>query len=307
MIARTFAAAAAISMAISASALGQDASKPKPPAAPATAPAPSVREDDQASPGDLFTATPASGKSAQEADKSQDDKPAGTTPKAPPSGLDTPAAARSSSPAASPAKPGASVSAKHSAKPAAKKAAAKTPAKKSRGLIEYATFAAGCFWSTEAVFERVPGVKSVVSGFSGGNVAYPSYQLVCTGTTGHAESVHIAFDPDIVTYEQLVRLFFEEHDPTTLNAQGDDYGTQYRSAIFYHGEEQKETAEKVYKDFTKRRIYSAPIVTQLVKFTQFYPAEEYHQDYYQNHELDPYSQVYILPKLYKLRKKLKLN
>ena len=145
-----------------------------------------------------------------------------------------------------------------SAAAAKRKTAKPTTPKKTRGLTEYATFAAGCFWSTEAVFEHVHGVKSVVSGFSGGSVAYPSYQLVCTGRTGHAESVHIAYDPDIVSYEKLVQLFFEEHDPTTLNSQGDDYGTQYRSVIFYHNEDQRDTAEKVYKDLTKGQGLSRP-------------------------------------------------
>ena len=177
-------------------------------------------------------------------------------------------------------------------------------AKKSRGRTEVATFASGCFWSTEAVFERVKGVKSVVSGFSGGNVAYPSYELVCTGRTGHAESVQIEFDPDIVSYERLLTIFWAEHDPTTWNAQGDDFGTQYRSVIFYHNDEQKEAAIASYKALVKKKVYQSPIVTQLVKYTQFYPAEAYHQDYFFNHESEGYAQAYIIPKLMKVEKLL---
>lgn len=166
--------------------------------------------------------------------------------------------------------------------------------------IEKATFAAGCFWSIEAVFERVPGVKQVVSGFSGGTVPFPSYQQVCTGMTGHAESVQIIFDSSVVTYDKLLALYFKAHDPTTLNAQGDDFGTQYRSAIFYHSEAQREAAIAMYKDLTKRRVFRAPIVTQLLPYQAFYPAEAYHQDYYTHHLGDNYSTLYIEPKLKKL-------
>ena len=177
------------------------------------------------------------------------------------------------------------------------------PAEKdARPKIETATLGAGCFWSTEAVFEKVKGVKSVVSGFSGGNVPFPSYQQVCTGSTGHAEVIQVAFDPSIVSYEKILKLYFHAHDPTTLNAQGDDFGTQYRSVIFHHTDAQKETALKVYRELTAKRAFRAPIVTQLVPYQAFYPAEPYHQDYYRNHPASDYTLTYIIPKLRKMAK-----
>lgn len=168
--------------------------------------------------------------------------------------------------------------------------------------VETATFGAGCFWSTEAVFERYKGVLNVTSGFSGGSVPNPSYERVCTGTTGHAEVVNVEFDPSVISYESLLKIYFHAHDPTTLNAQGDDYGPQYRSVIFFHNEQQRLAALAMYKDLTARRAFRSPIVTQLVPFTQFYPAEPYHQDYFRNHRGNEYSEFYIVPKLKKMSK-----
>lgn len=168
---------------------------------------------------------------------------------------------------------------------------------------EFATVGGGCFWCTEAVFERLKGVKSVVSGYSGGTVPNPSYELVCAGFTGHAEVVQVEFDPSVASYEKILNLFFASHDPTTLNSQGPDFGTQYRSVIFYHSAAQRETAIKVYKDLTSRKAFRRPIVTQLEAFHVFYPAEPYHQDYYRAHPNEPYSQTYIAPKLRKLKGK----
>ena len=185
--------------------------------------------------------------------------------------------------------------------------ALKSSATAKKAKLETAIFGAGCFWSTEAVFERVPGVKTVVSGYSGGNVAFPSYDLVCTGETGHAEVVQVTFDPSVVTYEQLVKAFFALHDPTTLNRQGDDFGTQYRSAIFYKGDDQKQAAIKYDKELTSKRAFRSPIVTELTPFSKFYPAEEYHQNYFQTNPYSQYSQFYIVPKLAKLKPKLHLQ
>jgi peptide-methionine (S)-S-oxide reductase len=179
-------------------------------------------------------------------------------------------------------------------------------AKKSKPKIEQATFGGGCFWCMEAVFERIPGVQSVVSGFAGGRVPNPTYQIVCTGLTGHAEVVQITYDPSVVSYEKLLDFFWISHDPTTPNAQGPDYGTQYRSIILYHDEDQREAAIKSYKQLKARRgRRSSPIVTQLVPLEAFYPAEPYHQDYYNNHPDEQYSQIYIEPKIKKLAPKFK--
>ena len=166
---------------------------------------------------------------------------------------------------------------------------------------ETATFGGGCFWCTEAVFERIPGVKSVVSGYSGGLVPNPTYEQVCTGQTGHAEVIEVVFDPDKVPYEDLLKVFWKSHDPTTLNSQGPDFGTQYRSIILYHSEDQKKAAQKVYQELKAKRVYRAPIVTELVPFAAFYPAERYHQDYYRNHRFEDYSLTYIAPKLRKMQ------
>jgi peptide-methionine (S)-S-oxide reductase len=171
--------------------------------------------------------------------------------------------------------------------------------------IEKATFGGGCFWCMEAVFERIPGVKSVVSGYSGGSVPNPTYEMVCTGLTGHAEVIQIEFDPNVLGFDKLLKFFWSAHDPTTLNSQGPDFGTQYRSIIFYHSEEQKEEALKQYKELMAHRGRRSPIVTELVPFTAFYPADDYHQDYYRNHPDADYSQMFIEPKVRKLKKMLK--
>lgn len=175
-----------------------------------------------------------------------------------------------------------------------------TSARPARSKLEKATFAGGCFWSMETVFERVPGVKSVVSGFSGGSVLNPSYEMVGTGATGHAESIQVVYDASVVSYDDLLKLFFRAHDPTTLNAQGDDFGPQYRSVIFFHNDDQRQAALAMYKELTRRKVFRHPIVTELVPFQAFWPAEAYHQDYYANHRDSFYSQFYIEPKLKKL-------
>lgn len=165
---------------------------------------------------------------------------------------------------------------------------------------EKATFGGGCFWCLEAVFERIPGVKNVVSGYSGGVIANPSYQLVSTGQTGHAEVVQIEYDPAVVSYEKLLDTFWHFHNPTTLNQQGPDFGTQYRSIILYHSEDQKKEAEKMYRALTEARVFDAPIVTELVQFQAFYPADKHHQDYYRKNKRDSYCRIYITPKMKKL-------
>jgi peptide-methionine (S)-S-oxide reductase len=167
--------------------------------------------------------------------------------------------------------------------------------------IERATFGGGCFWSFEATFERVPGVISVISGFSGGNVPNPSYELVCTGQTGHAEVIQVEYDAAIIPYEKLLKFFWTAHDPTTPNAQGDDFGPQYRSIILYHDADQKKAAQKVYQELKAAKKYRSPIVTDLVPFVAFFPAEPYHQDYFRNHPYNDYSINYIIPKLRKLK------
>jgi peptide-methionine (S)-S-oxide reductase len=167
---------------------------------------------------------------------------------------------------------------------------------------QVATLAGGCFWCLEAVYEQLKGVKSVTSGYSGGKVANPSYKLVCTGTTGHAEVVQIVFDPKVVSYSELLQVFFTIHDPTTLNRQGADVGTQYRSAIFYHNLEQKSDAEKTIEDIETANIWDDPIVTQVVPFEDFYPAEDYHQEYFRNNINQPYCQIVIAPKVAKFRR-----
>jgi peptide-methionine (S)-S-oxide reductase len=168
---------------------------------------------------------------------------------------------------------------------------------------EKATFGGGCFWCMEAVFERLEGVKSVVSGYAGGNVPNPTYEMVHTGLTGHAEVIQIEFDPVVLPYEKLLKVFWASHDPTQLNMQGVDVGTQYRSVIFYHNDAQKVAAQKSYQDLKARRVYRSPIVTQLVPMTQFFPAETYHQDYYRNNPFTDYSLIHIAPKLKKLKMK----
>jgi peptide-methionine (S)-S-oxide reductase len=158
-----------------------------------------------------------------------------------------------------------------------------------------ATFAGGCFWCTEAVFQRVKGVLKVTPGYTDGHIENPTYEQVSSGETGHAQSIQIEFDPEIVEYEHLLKIHFETHDPTTLNQQQYDIGTQYRSAIFYHNEEQHDIAEK----FIKSLKYDRPVVTELKKFEKFYEAEDYHKNYYNNHKNQPYCQIIVKPKLEK--------
>lgn len=167
---------------------------------------------------------------------------------------------------------------------------------------EVATLAGGCFWCLEAVYEQLSGVLSVESGYSGGQVANPSYTEVCDGATGHAEVVQITFDPDAISFRELLEVFFVIHDPTTLNRQGADVGTQYRSAIFYHTPEQREVAKQVIADVEAAKIWDDPIVTEVSPFTRFYKAEAYHQDYYRNNPLQGYCRVIIAPKVAKFRK-----
>ena len=166
---------------------------------------------------------------------------------------------------------------------------------------EIATLAGGCFWCTEAVFDELKGVESVESGYSGGTVANPSYRLVCTGTTGHAETARITFDPKAISFKQILEVFFTVHDPTTLNRQGADVGTQYRSAIFYHNAEQKKIAEQVIREITDAKLWDAPIVTEVTPFKNFYLAEDYHQEYFANNPDQGYCRVVIAPKVAKFR------
>lgn len=163
-----------------------------------------------------------------------------------------------------------------------------------------ATFANGCFWCTEALFARVEGVKSIIPGYSGGKIENPSYEQVCTGTTGHAEAAQIEFDPDTVSFEKLLDIFWHTHDPTTLNRQGNDIGTQYRSAIFYHDEEQKQIAEKSKKELEESHTFSNPIVTEIVPLIKYYPAENYHAKYYEQNQNAPYCKFVIEPKIEKM-------
>jgi len=165
-----------------------------------------------------------------------------------------------------------------------------------------ATFAGGCFWCTEAVYEQMKGVKSATSGYIGGSVPNPTYQDVCTGLTGHAEAVEIEYDPTVVPYEKLLEVFFATHDPTTLNRQGADVGTQYRSGVFYHDDEQKRIAEDVIKHLDAAKVYPGKIVTEITKATTFYPAEAYHQEYFANNPRQPYCQAVVAPKVEKFRK-----
>ena len=168
---------------------------------------------------------------------------------------------------------------------------------------EIATLAGGCFWCLEAVFADLRGVARVVSGYSGGHVENPTYREVCGETTGHAEVVQITFDPQVVSYKELLEVFFTIHDPTTLNRQGGDVGTQYRSAIFYHSPEQRDAAAEVISALDAARVWDAPIVTEVVPFEVFYPAEDYHQEYYQNNASQPYCRAVIAPKVAKFRQK----
>jgi len=169
--------------------------------------------------------------------------------------------------------------------------------------LELADLGGGCFWCLEAVYDELEGVHKVVSGYEGGHVENPSYNAVCTGNTGHAEIVRVTFDPAVVSFEEILRVFFTIHDPTTLNRQGADVGTQYRSVIFYHDPAQKETALDVIAELDAAGIWPNPIVTEIAEATTFYPAEDYHQEYYANNSYQPYCQVVINPKLAKFRQK----
>ena len=168
-----------------------------------------------------------------------------------------------------------------------------------------ATFGQGCFWCAEAIFERVEGVKSVVSGYAGGSVPNPTYEQVCNGNTGHAEVVQIVYDPKVISYDDLLKIFWKTHDPTTLNRQGADVGTQYRSIILYHNEKQKEKAEYYKKELDKSGAWDKPIVTQIVPFTKFYRAEDYHQDYFEKNPHQGYCSFVIAPKVEKFEKVFK--
>src|SRR5918998_1649981 len=168
--------------------------------------------------------------------------------------------------------------------------------------MEAATLGGGCFWCLEAVFEELKGVEKVESGYSGGPVQNPTYRQVVTGTTGHAEVVQVAFDPEVVSFREILEVFLTIHDPTTLNRQGADVGPQYRSAIFYHDEEQKRVAEGVISELEAKGVWDDPIVTEVTPFDTFYVAEDYHQGYYRNNEYQPYCQVLIAPKVAKFRK-----
>lgn len=168
--------------------------------------------------------------------------------------------------------------------------------------IQTATFGSGCFWCTEAVFQRLEGVESVVSGFSGGRVKDPSYYDVSAGITGHAEVVQITYDSAAISYAELLKVFWTLHDPTTLNRQGDDHGTQYRSVVFYHNDTQQRLAEHYKRKLDAAGVYDHPIVTEIAPFTGFYAAENYHQNYYETHGREPYCRVVIAPKIDKLKK-----
>lgn len=167
---------------------------------------------------------------------------------------------------------------------------------------EVATLGGGCFWCIEAIFDDLKGVIGAESGYSGGTVPDPTYEQVCTGKTGHAEVVQVTFDPQVVSYEDILRIFFTIHDPTTLNRQGNDIGTQYRSVIFYHDEKQKRIAEEALKEIESKKIWDDPIVTELSPFSAFYKAEGYHQEYFANNPNQPYCRIVIEPKVAKFRK-----
>jgi len=177
--------------------------------------------------------------------------------------------------------------------------------------FETITLAGGCFWCTEAIYKELNGVESVMSGYAGGIKKNPTYEEICTGSTGYAESIQIKFSSQVLSLKDLLRVFFKTHDPTTLNRQGNDVGNQYRSAIFYQNEEQKKVAEEVKKEIEEIHYYTDPIVTEIEAYTNFYKAEDYHQDFYANHQNQPYCKIIIDPKIKKLRKefseKLKNN
>ncbi|MEN7547327.1 peptide-methionine (S)-S-oxide reductase MsrA [Rapidithrix thailandica] len=176
---------------------------------------------------------------------------------------------------------------------------------KTKKNMELATFGAGCFWCVEAVFQNLKGVEKVESGYSGGHVKNPTYKEVCNGTTGHAEVCQLTYNPDVISFEELLEVFWQTHDPTTLNRQGNDVGTQYRSAVFYHNEEQKDLAEKYKKALNDENAFGKPVVTEVSPFDTFYKAEDYHQNYYDNNSFAPYCMMVIRPKLDKFKKVFK--
>ena len=171
--------------------------------------------------------------------------------------------------------------------------------------LEFATFGNGCFWCTEAIFEQLEGVTKVESGYAGGAVKNPSYKEVCSGNTGHAEVIRLTYNPEVISFRELLDVFFNTHDPTTLNRQGADVGTQYRSAIFYHNESQKNEAEKMIVDLENEKIFDNKIVTEITAINNYYAAENYHQDYYNNNKNEGYCRMVINPKLDKFIKKYK--
>lgn len=168
--------------------------------------------------------------------------------------------------------------------------------------METITLGAGCFWCVEAIYSDLKGVESVVSGFSGGTIKNPSYKEVCTERTGHAEVCQLTFDPNVISVSEILEVFWQTHDPTTLNRQGNDIGTRYRSAIFYHNQEQKKIAEEYLKVLNEQKAFENPIVTEITAFTNFYPAEDYHQDYFELNGEQPYCQAVVRPKVEKFRK-----
>ncbi|CAM3816112.1 peptide-methionine (S)-S-oxide reductase MsrA [Mucilaginibacter galii] len=180
-----------------------------------------------------------------------------------------------------------------------------TAAKAQSAKIEKATFGMGCFWCSEAIFQRLKGVVKVESGYAGGNYKNPTYEDVCTGNTGHAEVVQVTFEPEVISYKELLEIFWKMHDPTTLNRQGADVGTQYRSIIFYHTPQQKTLAEAYKTELNKEKVYPDPIVTQIAPFSNFYVAENYHQNYFKLNGREPYCRMVILPKVDKLEKVFK--
>ncbi len=179
-------------------------------------------------------------------------------------------------------------------------AAAREPDAVPAGMAR-ATFGAGCFWCTEAVFRQLRGVRSAVPGYTGGTVKDPTYRQVCSGTTGHAEAVQVTYDPAVLSYDDLLEVFWQTHDPTTLNRQGHDVGTQYRSAVFYHSDEQRKRAEHYKHQLDASGVFDAPVVTEIVPFKEFYRAEDYHQNFYEDNARHPYCRVVIRPKLDKVR------
>jgi len=168
-------------------------------------------------------------------------------------------------------------------------------------IKEIATLGGGCFWCTEAVFLELRGVEKVEPGYAGGTVGNPTYEQICSGRTGHAEVVQVTFNPNVISYGELLKIFFTVHDPTTLNRQGADVGTQYRSVIFYHNDEQRSVARQIVNEVTAAKLWNAPIVTQIEPFKAFYKAEDYHLEYFKNNPRQPYCQIVIAPKVRKLR------